>query len=186
MAALTRIEFSELKTIGKKDIVDLNVSMGAVRSKVSRVDRDPPDYRARTSVAVASVRGTDFIAFANGKVVCYSGKVAVMPVFIAKNVPNKNIDAPKNEGEEKDDFKDAEILITANEEVKVSSKGGISKPVSEAKKHRKKSKHKIKTASEKEGDSFGESFDLPDINMHEKKYGSIEIKVELPGVNPEE
>lgn len=186
LAALTRIEFSELKTIGKKDIVDFNVSMGAVRSKVSRVDRDPPDYRARTSVAVASVRGTDFIAFANGKVVCYSGKVAVMPVFIAKNVPNKNIDAPKNEGEEKDDFEDAEILITANEEVKVSSKGGISKPVSEAKKHRKKSKHKIKTASEKEGDSFGESFDLPDINIHEKKFGSIEIEVKLPVETPEE
>ena len=88
LAALTRIEFSELKTIGKKDIVDFNVSMGAVRSKVSRVDRDPPDYRARTSVAVASVRGTDFVVFANGKVVCYEGKVAVIPIALFNEYSN--------------------------------------------------------------------------------------------------
>lgn len=179
LAALTRIEFSELKTIGKKDIVDLNVSMGAVRSKVSRVDRDPPDYKARTSVAVASVRGTDFIVFSGGKILCYSGKVAVTPVFFAKNVPNVKIDAPKIESEEQDDFEDAEILITANQEVKVSEKGGISKPVVEAKKHTKKLKHKIKTAGEKHGDSFGDQFDHSDVNRKEKKFGSIEINVTI-------
>lgn len=230
LAALTRIEFSELKTIGKKDIVDLNVSMGAVRSKVSRVDRDPPDYRARTSVAVASVRGTDFVVFANGKVVCYEGKVAVIPIALFNEYSNiitdnsESEEEAEEEGESEEleesdelvesetqddsvaveeqatesvkeepktekpverpilaqnDFDVAEIIITANQEVKVSTKGDVSKPVTEAKKQSKKSKDKIKTAGEKQSDSLGGNFDNSEVKKQEKKYGSIEIKVEI-------
>ena len=187
LAALTRITFTELKTVEKKDYVDLNVSMGAVRSKVSRVDRDPPDYRARTSVAVASVRGTDFTVFSSGKILCKEGKVAVMPVPVLRKNSKLKIESEKKNGEEKEsenlaeqlDFDNADVVITANQEVSVTVNGKVSKPVAEAKKKASKAKEKIKTAGEKLADSIGKEIESFSDTEAEIKFGSIEIDITL-------
>ena len=89
LAALTRISFEKLTTEGNKDIVDLYVDAGMIRAKVSKVNREPPDFKARTSVSVASVRGTDFIVVASGKVSCNNGKVGVSSVLKKKEKKSK-------------------------------------------------------------------------------------------------
>lgn len=92
LAALTRITLSQLRTSGKKDYVDVYVDTGAVRSKVTHVDRDPPDYKTRTAVAVASVRGTDYVTFADSKIIVNGGAVAV-----GLNLEGKKSYAPEKE-----------------------------------------------------------------------------------------
>lgn len=75
--ALTRVTLEKLATSDSKDTVSLYVDTGAVRSKVTHTDNKKIDYTARTAVAVASVRGTDFTITAKGKVTCKEGAVAV-------------------------------------------------------------------------------------------------------------
>ena len=80
--ALTRVTLESLSTSDSKDTVSLYVNTGAVRSKVTHTENKKIDYTARTAVAVASVRGTDFTITARGKVSCREGAVAV---YSAKN-----------------------------------------------------------------------------------------------------
>ena len=100
--ALTRVTLETLSTSSSKDTVSLYVNTGAVRSKVTHTENKKIDYTARTAVAVASVRGTDFTITAIGKVSCIEGAVAV---FSAKNyVPpaaDEDVNAEEEEKEEK-------------------------------------------------------------------------------------
>lgn len=75
--ALSRVTLETLKTSGTKDNVSIYIDTGAVRSKVVHTEGKKIEYTARTSVAVASVRGTDFALFSSGKAKCYSGAIAV-------------------------------------------------------------------------------------------------------------
>ena len=63
--ALSRITLETLQSSGTKETVSLKVDTGAVRSRVTHTEGKRIVYSARTSVAVASVRGTDFAVFAN-------------------------------------------------------------------------------------------------------------------------
>ena len=108
--ALTRVTLETLSTSDSKDTVSLYVNTGAVRSKVTHTDNKKIDYTARTAVAVASVRGTDFTISAIGKVSCLEGAVAV---FSAKNYipPVVNNEAPGEEQSE-DSEKESDAGIT--------------------------------------------------------------------------
>lgn len=75
--ALSRVTLETLKTSGAKDNVSIYIDTGAVRSKVVHTEGKKIEYTARTSVAVASVRGTDFTLFSSGKAKCHSGAIAV-------------------------------------------------------------------------------------------------------------
>ena len=75
--ALTRVTLETLSTSESKDKVSLYVNTGSVRSKVTHTENKKIDYTARTAVAVASVRGTDFTISAKGAVSCREGAVAV-------------------------------------------------------------------------------------------------------------
>ncbi len=76
VAAMTRVKVDTLAAGDNK--VAISVSSGSVRSKVAKPqDGSRAKYTASTPVAVASVRGTDFIISARGKVACSEGKVAV-------------------------------------------------------------------------------------------------------------
>ena len=100
--ALTRVTLETLSTSSSKDTVSLYVNTGAVRSKVTHTENKKIDYTARTAVAVASVRGTDFTITAIGKVSCIEGAVAV---FSAKNyvppVVDEDVNTEEEEKEEK-------------------------------------------------------------------------------------
>ena len=99
--ALTRVTIETLKTSGSKDTVSLYVNTGAVRSKVTHTDNKKIDYTARTAVAVASVRGTDYTVTAGGLVTCTEGAVVVTPAknYVAPVVTEDNGEEDKKEEE---------------------------------------------------------------------------------------
>ena len=74
--ALTRITFEKLATSGNTDSVSLYVDTGAVRSKVTHTENERIGYNARSSVAVASVRGTGFDFRADGTTAVFEGAIA--------------------------------------------------------------------------------------------------------------
>jgi len=100
--ALTRVTIETLKTSGTKDTVSLYVNTGAVRSKVTHTDNKKIDYTARTAVAVASVRGTDYTVTAGGIVTCAEGAVVVTAAkdYVAPPVTEDGSEDKKEESEE--------------------------------------------------------------------------------------
>ena len=83
--ALSRITLETLQSSGTKETVSLKVDTGAVRSKVTHEAGKRMEYTAHTAVAVASVRGTDFAVFSNGKAKVFSGAIAYYKIsdFVA-------------------------------------------------------------------------------------------------------
>lgn len=77
VAAMSRVKIETLKSEDKKDTVSVYVDAGATRSKVTHADNKKIDYTTRTAVAVASVRGTDYMQTARGLTICYEGAVAI-------------------------------------------------------------------------------------------------------------
>lgn len=77
VAAMSRVKIETLKSESKKNTVSVYVDTGATRSKVTHTDNKKIDYTTRTAVAVASVRGTDYIQTARGLTICYEGAVAI-------------------------------------------------------------------------------------------------------------
>ena len=79
LGALTRITLDELSETQEKNSVSIYLNTGAVRSKVSHSDNKRLSYTVKSPVAVASVRGTDFLITSAGAVSCSEGAVAVYP-----------------------------------------------------------------------------------------------------------
>ena len=65
-----------MQSSGSKETVSLKVDTGAVRSRVTHTEGKRIEYKARTPVGVASVRGTDFTVFSNGKAKVFEGAIA--------------------------------------------------------------------------------------------------------------
>ena len=85
LGALTRITITDLKESGNTQTVNVKLATGAVRSKVNHVENTRVNYAVRGPVAVASVRGTDYMTRADGFTTCYEGAVAVYPVSAENN-----------------------------------------------------------------------------------------------------
>ena len=110
--ALSRVTLETLKTSGTKDNVSIYIDTGAVRSKVVHTEGKKIEYTARTSVAVASVRGTDFALFSSGKAKCYSGAIAVWAAS-----KDKKKDAAADEIEEVEEETEEDADTTGNDAV---------------------------------------------------------------------
>lgn len=87
MAPLTRVTLSKLASNSRRDVVDVYLNTGAVRAKVNHSDIKKVNYSVRNPIAVASVRGTEFIFQDNGSTICLEGAVAVAPARFYKNRP---------------------------------------------------------------------------------------------------
>jgi hypothetical protein len=162
--ALSRITLETLQSSGTKETVSLKVDTGAVRSRVTHTEGKRIEYSARTSVAVASVRGTDFAVFSNGKAKVFSGAIAYYKAaaFIAP-VPAKN--SGSDEGSESDegpasattaagDIADSAprgtVVVGAGQSSSMGKSGLASKPLVEAKKRSTKAKAAVASAATKE------------------------------------
>lgn len=86
MGPVTRISVEELKKEPGRETVNLNLSTGLVRSKVTHTEDTRVSYKVHTPVVTASVRGTDFMVTSGGSVSCYDGAVVV---FASKNERHK-------------------------------------------------------------------------------------------------
>lgn len=99
LGAVTRITLEKLSESDSKDDVSVYLKTGAVRSKVNHADSKKVSYVVKTPVAVASVRGTDFMVTANGHVSCFEGAVAVYANTENRN-RNNNTSVVEEEPEE--------------------------------------------------------------------------------------
>lgn len=100
LGALTRMTLEKLATSNDKEDVSLYLNVGAVRSKVNHTKEKRVAYVVKTSVAVASVRGTDFTITANGAITCHEGAVVVYPNVERFDIPVSSQEAEESEQEE--------------------------------------------------------------------------------------
>lgn len=82
LAALTRVTLDTLISTSTTDKVNVYLNTGAVRSKVNHTENKRVSYTVRNPIAVASVRGTDFVMTDNSSIECFNGAVAVCPTFM--------------------------------------------------------------------------------------------------------
>ncbi len=94
LGALTRITLDDLKTSGEKESVQLYLNTGSVRSRVTHTDNKKVSYTVKSPVAVASVRGTEFLMTGAGSVSCSEGAVAVYVNTDAKRAASDKSSRP--------------------------------------------------------------------------------------------
>ena len=166
--ALSRITLETLQASDSKDTVSLKIDTGAVRSKVTHTEGKRIEYSARTSVAVASVRGTDFAVFANGRAKVFSGAIAYYKAadFVAPSVGAvaESEEAKSDEGpaaattpanEIVDNAPRGTMVVAAGQSSTIGKSGLASKPLVEAQKRYSQAKSAVSSAAAKEMLSAG-------------------------------
>ncbi len=115
MGSLTRITLDELSSQPGKDTVNVYLNTGAVRSKVTHSE-NRVSHTVRSPVAVASVRGTDFLMSANGAVRCYEGAVVVYPNTEGRYSKKVQVAKPAAEEEnESEGDKEADAVVNTGD-----------------------------------------------------------------------
>ena len=162
--ALSRVTLEALQSSGSKDTVSIKVDTGAVRSKVTHTEGKRIEYTARTPVGVASVRGTDFAVFSNGKARVYSDAIAYyrprdfVPPAAHKDETVDDTPAedqgPATATTEADDIVDNApkyaVVVAAGQISIIDENGVATKPLVEAKKLINKVISSMATASEQD------------------------------------
>lgn len=77
LGPLTRVTLEKLASSDQKDNVAVYLNTGDIHSTVSRAQNKRIGYTVRNSVAVASVRGTQFSFDGMGNIICTEGGVSV-------------------------------------------------------------------------------------------------------------
>lgn len=177
LGALTRITIDTLAATASKDNVSVFLSTGAVRSKVNHTENKRVSYSVKTPIAVASVRGTDFIVTAGGTVSCLEGAVAVYANREKSRGSGEKKDSVKESEEENDkteettDYESATALTSAedidskapvgavvvgkNQEVSFTLTGRPETPMINAVKKSEKVVNTVTTAAEQESMAIG-------------------------------
>lgn len=197
VGAMTRITMDQLSAGDNKEKVDVYLSTGAVRSKVTHDADTRVSYTVRSPVAVASVRGTEFQITDKGDVACFEGAVAVYP-NIAKKDADTDTESVEEEAEEEavegdngpadsttpaneinDDAPDSAVVVGANQKTKFTKSGTPEKPQDNAKKNANKVKNAVQTAAAKEAVSTGGSSSDAGTQTTPTgpKTGSVEITI---------
>lgn len=130
MGPLSRITLEKLSSSEKKDSVSVYLNTGSVRSTVNHSKNKRVGYISRNPVAVASVRGTDFMLIGDGSVICYSGGVSVIPasMFDAKVYGISNpVDG--REGANDEQVKNADNIVPAEGETNSFTSGADIDPL---------------------------------------------------------
>ena len=96
MGPMTRVTLEKLSSTPVKDTVSVYLKTGALRSTVSHAAKKT-QQTTRSATAVASVRGTDYVMTAEGRVIVNTGAVATMSAEQYAASVNQNSDsAPKD------------------------------------------------------------------------------------------
>lgn len=86
LGPLTRIMLEKISNTEKKEIMNVQLNCGAVRTKVTHPVNKRVSQTIRSPVSVASVRGTEYLFFDNGSVLCFEGAVATFPAYYLDNI----------------------------------------------------------------------------------------------------
>lgn len=136
LGPVTRVTLETLKSSEATDKVNVYLSAGVTRSKVNHTDNKRVNYTVHTAVAVASVRGTDWIMDCAGNVSCSEGGVAValasdLPVKATSTEEEGNTEGTE---EDTDSFEDSEglpkggVVVGANQSVTVTENAPVETP----------------------------------------------------------
>lgn len=195
LGPLTRVTLEKLAESDTKEVVNVYLNTGAVRSKVTHPQNKRVSQSIRNPVTVCSVRGTEYISFAGGRLICFEGAVATYPVSVISEDVFTEMDVNDSEDEEFDndsakattgpkdiaDFapKNARV-VAAGQEVCVLADGTIQNPVDNATEFVKRVKKNSMTKSEAESESFSNDFDSSVISKLDSLSGSVIVDVVLP------
>lgn len=184
LGPLTRVTIEKIANTETKEIVNVYLNTGAVRTKVTHPTNKRVSQTVRNPISVASVRGTDYMFFDSGKVSCFEGAVATFPAYYLKNAffSNDSSDEASEEDveDEKLDYESAtatteaqdiadfappsSVVVAAGQFVTVLSNGQIEKPSSSVVNQRDKKKNTVIILSKSEHVSMGQgSTELPSI-----------------------
>ena len=207
--ALSRVTLETLKSSSTKETVSLKVDTGAVRSKVTHTSGKKIEYEARTSVGVASVRGTDFAVYSNGTAEVFEGAIVyydvddyVPPAPAAEDDSEEGEEEGEGEGagdqgpadattpadEIKDDAPKGAKVVGAGQSSTINNDGETSDPFDEAKKKAGKAKSAVSSASDKDGQASGAaaaggSSGSSAGGSTTPQYGSVDVKLKFPANN---
>ena len=163
MGPLTRVTLEQLSSTESQDNVNVYLKTGAVRSQVNHKDNKRVNYQVRTSVAVASARGTNYSVSGDGTVIGYSGVIAVAAVPAAGDTDTGAGETPASEESGTSDGTAAAapaakpVLLKANQSLKVTASGSISAPVNTTVQAAATAVSAVSTASAKESVSSAAS-----------------------------
>ena len=163
MGPLTRVTLEQLSSTESQDNVNVYLKTGAVRSQVNHKDNKRVNYQVRTSVAVASARGTNYSVSGDGTVIGYSGVIAVAAVPAAADTDTGAGETPASEERGTSDGTAAAapaakpVLLKANQSLKVTASGSISAPVNTTVQAAATAVSAVSTASAKESVSSAAS-----------------------------
>lgn len=183
LGAVTRITLEKLAESTSKDDVSLYLKTGAVRSKVTHPAEKRVSYTIKTPIAVASVRGTDFMVTADGHVTCNEGAVAVYAntdnLKRSKNVEKSDEEEASEEMEEGTESSVSEefdngpansttpaeeiyaeapagaVVVAKNQTVSIKSNGNPETPMVNILKKNEKVRNTVTTAAAQEAVSVG-------------------------------
>lgn len=125
LGPVTRVTLETLKASDSTDKVNVYLSAGVTRSKVNHTDNKRVNYTVHTAVAVASVRGTDWIIDCSGNVSCSEGGVAVA---LASDDSSRKSSESSESLEDSEELPKNEVIVAANQTVTVRENGPVETP----------------------------------------------------------
>lgn len=174
LGPLTRITLEKLAETGKKEIVNVYLNTGSVRSKVTHPRDKRVSQTVRNAISVCSVRGTDYVFFDSGKVICFSGAVATFPAFMLDEKFFKLLTSNLSESENDDEVETSDeipeesatattepqdiadfapssaVVVAGGQSATISKSGVIEKPITNNNKEFNKLNSAFTTLSESE------------------------------------
>ena len=213
LGPLTRITLEKLADTEKKEIVNVYLNTGSVRSKITHPQDKRVSQTVRNAISVCSVRGTDYIFYDNGKVVCFSGAVATFPAFMldekfymqsfadnseletefeedVEEVPEESATATTESEDIADFAPPSAVVVAGGQAATVNETGNIEKPITNNNKEFNKLNSGFTTLAESEKVSVSQvpvvepSGETPVLPVPSS--ASVEIIVNLPNSASEE
>lgn len=191
LGALSRITLSKLATSTTKDVVDIYLNTGAVRSKVNHTATKKVSYTVNSSVATASVRGTDFLTLGDGSITCFSGAVVLTPapLYDSSARTTENIEEMADPADGESDASTpatdvdpnagkGSVMVLGGQSSTISANGTAATPFETAVKSATKTANTVKTQAAAESIKIGQT----DITVTET---SIE-ETTIPEKEPED
>ena len=137
LGPVTRITLEELSTVDQTDNVNVYLKTGTARSQVRHVDNKRVNYQVHTAVAVASCRGTGWIATDSNTFEGTEGEFAVGAYVIGASIEATNMTG---------------TIVRENQVVTVSDDAKVSDAVNTIVKTAQEVTGTVATASSKEGE----------------------------------
>lgn len=124
---LSRLTIEQLFTSSKGDVSSVYLDVGSIRANVKSEVNKRVGFKVKTPVAVASVRGTQGIVFADGRIQGLAGKWC-----ISAPEPKNIVSDVKEEDAEKFDFKypsePGTVYVKPGEQVQPAPDGKMNTP----------------------------------------------------------